>query len=126
MENFVRACAIYNLGGVGAFLTPGVLPVLGVSPPHLFWLVLPSLFGTFAAIVLWISARDLKRFASLPYWNGIIRLTFVVLVFALGFGESVGRFVTWLALGDLVLALGAIFGLAQLPEKRHLDLLTGR
>jgi len=40
--------------------------------------------------VLLLSATDLQRYGAFPFWNSIIRLTFVVATFALGFGETAG------------------------------------
>jgi hypothetical protein len=125
MKIFVRAASLYNASAAIVFLTPGFLPFLGVTPPNSpFWLWLPSIFACFAAIVLWFSARDLTRFGSFPYWNGLFRLAFVIVAFALNFGDSVGQFITYLALGDLVLALGTIFGVKAVTQKTHWKLLT--
>ena len=122
---FVRACAVYNAIGALAFVTPGALDLLGVrSPGSTFWLWLPALFATFAAIVLWVSSNDLGRLAALPYWNGIIRFTWVFLTLALDFGTQVGSFATLLALGDLPLAVGAVIVLPRVLGRSHLSLLT--
>ncbi|HET6146290.1 MAG TPA: hypothetical protein VFH68_02070, partial [Polyangia bacterium] len=85
-----------------------------------------SLFALFAATVLMFSAADLRRLGTFPYWNGIVRLAFVVVTFALDFGGSVGPFVRLLAIGDLALALGCIFGLPLATRRTHLQLLTNR
>lgn len=66
------------------------------------------------------------QWASLPYWNGWIRLTFVIATFTLGFGESAGVFISLLALGDLPLALGAILGLPWVLGRSHLALVLNR
>ncbi|HET6149908.1 MAG TPA: hypothetical protein VFH68_20375 [Polyangia bacterium] len=127
MTWFIRACAFYNASAAVVFLTPGFLPALGVKPPYSpFWLWLPSLFALFAATVLMFSAADLRRLGTFPYWNGIVRLAFVVVTFALDFGGSVGPFVRLLAIGDLALALGCIFGLPLATRRTHLQLLTNR
>lgn len=124
---FVRACALYNLTGALTFVTPGVLEWLGVQPPESsFWLWLPALFAAYAAVVLWLSSSDLERYASFPYWNGLVRFTFVVLVFTLGFGAQVGSFVILLALGDLPLAVGAVIVLPRVLGRSHVSLLTDR
>jgi hypothetical protein len=124
---FVRACALYNLCGAATFLVPGALPRLGVAvPASPFWLWLPALMACFAAVVLWLSSFDLPRYGSFPYWNGYVRLTFVVATFALGFGASAGGFITLLALGDLPLALGAILGLPRVLGRSHGALLLNR
>lgn len=51
-------------------------------------------------------------------------MTFVVATFALDFGATMGFFAVALALGDVVLALGCIFGLARAVGRSHWELLT--
>ena len=119
----VRVAALYNLGGAAVFLTPGVLEGLGMTPPAALWLWLPSLFGCFAAVVLWFSARDLATYGAFPYRNGVVRLSFVVAVFAFDLA-SVGAFITYLALGDLVLAVATIASVKSATRKSHRQLLT--
>jgi hypothetical protein len=126
MQWFVRGCAIYNVSGASTLVIPGALPLVGVSPPAPFWLWLPALIGCFAAIVLWISSSDLSRYAAFPYWNALIRLTFVILTFALDFAAGVGRFATLLALGDLVLALVVLIGLPRVLKRSALAVLLAR
>jgi hypothetical protein len=126
MSWFVRACALYNVSGASTLVIPGALPLVGVTPPAPFWLWLPALIGCFAAIVLWISSTDLPRYAAFPYWNAVVRLTFVVLTFALDFGSGVGRFATLLAAGDLVLALVVLVGLPRVLKRSPLSLLLAR
>lgn len=122
-QMIVRAAALYNLGGAAAFLTPGVLELPGIAPPAALWLWLPSIFGCFVAVVLWFSARDLDTYGAFPYWNGVFRLSFVVAVFAFDLG-SVGAFITYLALGDLVLAVATIASVKAATRRTHRQLLT--
>jgi hypothetical protein len=125
MKWFVRAAGIYNASAVVAFLTPGMLESLGVVvPASPFWVWLPGLLGLFAGIVLIVSSFDLERYGSLPYYNGIIRFVFVVATFSLRFDESAGAFVRLLAMGDIPLAIGCVFGLPRALGRTHLQLLT--
>jgi hypothetical protein len=127
MKMFVRACGLYNLSGVIVLLTPGVLPLLGVAQPDsAVWLWLPSILGVFAGIVLFFSSQDLVKYGSFPYWNGIMRLSFVIVIFALAVGGSAGAFFIALAVGDLFLAAGCIFGLPRAVNRSHLALLTNQ
>ena len=127
MKHFVRFCGIYNASAVVVFLTPGALPLFGVPLPYsAFWVWLPALFGLFAGIVLFLSSADLTKYGAFPYWNGIIRFVFVVVVFALDFRGTTGEFVGLLAMGDLFLALLCIFGLPWALGRSHLQLLTNR
>jgi hypothetical protein len=127
MTWFVRIAGIYNASAVVVLLTPGALELLGVRLPYSpFWVWLPALTGLFAGIVLLLSSMDLRRYGTLPYWNGIIRLVFVVAAFSLDFGSSAGTFAGLLALGDVPLALGALFGLPPALGRTHWQLLTNR
>jgi hypothetical protein len=123
---FVRGCAFYNFAGALSFVVPGLPGLLGARvPDSRFWLVLPAMFAVFAGLTLLFAARDLATRASLAYWNGLVRFAFVVAVFGFGLGEDVGGFVTWLALGDVPLALGAVAILPRVVGRRHLQLLLG-
>jgi hypothetical protein len=53
-----------------------------------FWVWLPTLVGLFAGVVLVLSSVDLHRFGAFPYWNGIVRLIFVVVVFTQDLAEQ--------------------------------------
>ena len=127
MTWFVRLCGLYNASAVVAFLTPGMLPALGVPLPHSpFWVWLPALMGLFAGIVLFLSSADLQRYGAFPFWNGIIRLIFVVAAFTLDFGGSAGRFMGLLAIGDIPLALGCLIGVPRVTGRSPAQLLTNR
>jgi hypothetical protein len=127
MKIFVRAAGLYNMSAVIVFLMPGVLPAIGVTLPYSeFWVWLPALLGLFAGIVLFLASQDLVKYGAFPYWNGIIRLIFVIAAFSLNFSGSTGTFVGLLALGDIPLAIGCIFGLPHVLNRTHLNLLTNR
>jgi hypothetical protein len=127
MTWFVRVAGIYNASAIVVFLTPGAAELVGLRMPEAqFWVWLPSLVGLFAGVVLILSSVDLRRFGAFPYWNGIVRLIFVVVVFALDLPEQAGTFVAVLAIGDVPLALVTIFGLPTVLRRGHGDLLLNR
>ena len=127
MTWFVRVAGVYNASAIVIFLTPGAPETVGLRMPDAqFWVWLPSLVGLFAGVVLLLSSVDLRRFGAFPYWNGIVRLVFVVVVFTLDLPEQAGAFVTVLAVGDLPLALITIFGLPHVLRRGHGDLLRNR
>ena len=127
MTWFVRVAGIYNASAVVVLLTPGALELVGVREPHSpFWVWLPALVGLYAGIVLILSSMDLTRYGAFPYWNGLVRLVFVVAAVCLDFASSAGTFAGLLALGDVPLALGAIFGLPRALGQTHWQLLTNR
>jgi hypothetical protein len=125
MARFVRIAGLYNACAIVVLVTPGALGLVDVQEPYSnFWTWLPGLTGLFAGIVLLLSAMDLEKFATFPYWNGIIRLSFVIATIALGFGSSAGTFALVLAAGDVPLAFGCIFGLPRALGRSHRELLT--
>ncbi|WP_203910988.1 hypothetical protein [Rhizocola hellebori] len=127
MTWFVRVAGVYNASAIAVFLTPGVPEKIGLRTPTIaFWVWLPSLVGLFAGIVLVLSSVDLQRFGAFPYWNGIVRLIFVVAVFTLDLPDQAGAFVMVLAIGDIPLALVTIFGLPYVLRRSHGDLLRNR
>jgi len=127
MTWFVRIAGVYNASAIVVFLTPGAPGVVGLRMPEAqFWVWLPALVGLFAGTVLVLSSMDLRRFGAFPYWNGIVRLVFVVVVFTLDLSAQAGVFVVVLALGDVPLALVTIFGLPHVLRCGHGDLLRNR
>lgn len=127
MTWFVRIAGIYNASAVAAFLTPGVLPALGVRLPHSpFWVWLPALMGLFAGVVLFLSSADLRKYGAFPFWNGIIRTVFIIAAFSLDFGGSAGTFIRWLAIGDIPLAIGCLFFLPRVVERSPMQFLLNR
>ena len=126
MTWFVRVAAVYNASAIVVLVTPGALDLVGVREPYsAFWTWLPGLTGLFAGIVLLLSSMDLRLFGAFPYWNGIIRLVFVIATFWMSLGSD-ATFFALLAVGDVPLALGTIFGLPWALGRSHRELLTNR
>ena len=67
---------------------------------------------------------NLRLFGAFPYWNGIVRLIFVVATIVSFGGDE--AFFALLAVGDVPLALGTIFGLPWALGRTHRELLTNR
>jgi hypothetical protein len=127
MKWVVRFCALYNASAIVMFLVPGMLGLVGVRAPHSpFWLWLPATMAMFPTIVLWISATDLRRYASFPFYNGLIRLTFAIAAIALDFGATAGLFLGLLAWGDLALAIAEIAGIPAAVKRGPVALLLNR
>lgn len=125
MTWFVRAAGVYNASAVVVLVTPGALELVGVREPYsAFWTWLPGLTGLFAGIVLLLSSMNLRLFGAFPYWNGIVRLIFVVATIVSFGGDE--AFFALLAVGDVPLALGTIIGLPWALGRTHRELLTNR
>ena len=126
MTWFVRVAGLYNASAIVVLLTPGALELVGVPQPYSpFWVWLAALTGLFAGIVLLLSSADLRTYGAFPYWNGIVRLAFVITAFSIDFGSD-ATFFGLLALGDVPLALGTIFGRPWALRRTHWQLLTNR
>jgi hypothetical protein len=127
MTSLVRVAGAYNVSAIVVLVTPGALAFVSVEEPYSeFWTWLPGLTGLFAGIMLLLSAMDLEKYGSFPYWNGIVRLTFVVATVALNFGDSLGVFALVLAAGDVPLGLACVFGLPRALGRTHRQLLTNQ
>lgn len=126
MKTVVRIGALYNASALVVFVTPGLMPALGVALPSLFWVWLPGLLSLFYAIVLWLSAADLRRYGSFPFYSGIIRLVFAALTFTLDFPGTAGRITALLGAIDLVLGLACVVGIPRASGRTPLQLLTNR
>jgi hypothetical protein len=85
---------------------------------------LPGLAGLYAGIVMLLSSMNLEAYGAFPYWNGIIRGVFVVAMLVSFGGDE--AFFALLAVGDVPLALGTIFGLPWALGRTHRELLTNR
>ncbi|MCY1059665.1 MULTISPECIES: hypothetical protein [Nannocystis] len=126
MKTVVRIGALYNASALVVFVTPGLMPALGVPLPSPFWVWLPGLLSLFYAIVLWLSAADLRRYGSFPFYSGIIRLVFAALTFTLDFPGTAGRITALLGAIDLVLGLACVVGIPRASGRTPLQLLTNR
>ena len=125
MTWLVRVAAVYNASAVVVVVTPGALDLVGVTEPYsTFWTWLPGLAGLYAGIVMLLSSMNLEAYGAFPYWNGIIRGVFVVaMIVSFGGDEA---FFALLAVGDVPLALGTIFGLPWALGRTHRELPTNR
>lgn len=127
MIALVRLCAAYNASALVAFLVPGALALVGVEAPiSPLWRWLPALLAFFAASVLTIASRDLRRYGAFVYWNGIVRITFAAAALVLRFDLTAGAFFGLLAVGDLVLGLACVLVLPGATQRTHLGLLVDR
>ena len=125
MTWFVRIAALYNASAIVLLVTPGALELVGVPEPYsAFWTWLPGLTGLFAGIVLLLSSMNLRLFGAFAYWNGIIRVVFVISTIVSFGGDE--AFFALLAVGDVPLALGTILGLRWALGATHRELMTNR
>jgi hypothetical protein len=95
------------------------------SPTRRFWTRLPALVGLYAGMVLLLSSMNLHAYGAFPYWNGVVRLVFLTAAIWMNFGGD-ATFFGLLAVGDVPLARGIIFGLPWALGRTHWELLLNR
>lgn len=129
-QNFTLAtritqiAALYNASALVFFLLPNGLSWFGVAvPPVSFWRVLPALLASYGAVVLFLSSKNVAQYASFPFWNGIIRVTFALVAFAANYWQSMGLFIFLLALGDFILGILTIFIIKKQTGKGFQELI---
>lgn len=116
--------ALYNASALVFFLLPGGLSWFGLEvPDSSFWRVLPALLAFYGAVVLFLASKNIEKYASFAFWNGIIRITFALAAFAADYLHTLGLFVFLLALGDFILGLLTLTIIKKQTGKSVGDLL---
>jgi hypothetical protein len=124
-KSLVLTAAFYNASALIVFLLPGGVPFFGVSiPDSSFWRVLPALLALFASVVLFLSSKDLTKYGSFPYWNGIIRVTFATVAIILNYKGTIGLFIGLVAIIDFFVGLSCIVAIPPALQKSHFKVLT--
>jgi hypothetical protein len=114
---------IWNVGLGLVLVTPPVREFLGLQIPNPFWPSIVAAFLWYTAATLIISSRDIQVFASIVYWEALLRFAAVGLLIAYGF-TYVGVLPTVLfAITDFAWGLVYIVGLHRLLPRSHASLL---
>jgi len=125
-DRLVFWSGIWNIGLGLTLVTPPVTQLLGVQIPNPFWPLIVAGFLWYASATLIVSSRDVRRFASIIYWEALLRFFAVTALLAYGF-TYVGVLPTALfAITDF--AWGAIYivGLPRVTGRSHTSLLLDR
>jgi hypothetical protein len=126
MTRFVFWSGVYNVG-LGLFLTfPPLYRALGLNVPTPFWGWLVGSFLAYTGAVLILSSRDLRRRASLVYWESFLRYIAALLVIPAGLFGDLGMIAVPMGLGDLAIGLAYMFGLPKEFGVSHHSLLYDR
>ncbi len=118
--------AIWNIGLGLILITPPITDFLGVHIPNPFWPCIVATFLWYTSATLILSSRDVQHFASIIYWEALLRFAAVVILIAYGF-KYIGALPTVLfAVTDF--AWGAIYmaGLQRVTGRSHASLLLNR
>ena len=85
------------------------------------WLI--AGFLAFTAAVLILASRDLRRRASLVYWESLLRYVAALVLIPSGLFGDIGAIASLLGTGDLVIGLVYMFGLPAELGTGHKALL---
>jgi hypothetical protein len=114
---------VWNVGLGLILVTPPVREFLGLQIPDPFWPSIVAAFLWYTAATLILSSRDLKVFASVVYWEALLRFAAVGLLLVYGF-KYAGILPTVLfAVSDFAWGLCYIVGLPRLLDRSHASLL---
>src|SRR5208337_2570020 len=123
MANFVFWSGIYN-GGLSLILTfPPIYRALGLNVPTPLWGWLVGAFLAYTGAVLILSSRDLRRRASLVYWESFLRYIAALLLIPAGLFGDLGMIAVPMGLGDLVIGLTYMVSLPKIFGLSHHSLL---
>ncbi len=117
---------IWNIGLGLALVTPPIAQVLGVQIPNPFWPLLVAGFLWYASATLIVSSRNVQQFASIIYWEALLRFFAVAALIVYGF-TYVGALPTALfAITDFAWGAAYIVGLRRATGRSHMSLLLDR
>jgi hypothetical protein len=114
---------VWNVGLGLILVTPPVREFLGLLIPNPFWPSIVAAFLWYTAATLILSSRDIQVFASVIYWEALLRFAAVGFLAAYGF-TYVGVLPTVLfAITDFAWGLIYIVGLKRLSGRSDASLL---
>ena len=126
LRSFVYWSGIYNIGLAAVLLFPPVYRALGLNICSPIWGWLIAGFLAFTAAVLVLASRDLRRRASLVYWEALLRYVAALVLIPSGLFGDLGGIAALLGLGDLAIGLVYMFGLPKELGVSHRALLADR
>ena len=105
-------------------ITPPIREFLGLQVPNPFWPWIVAAFLWYTAATLILSSRDVRIFASVIYWEALLRFAAVALLIAYGF-TYIGVVPTILfAVTDFVWGVAYLVGLQRVTGRSHASLLS--
>jgi hypothetical protein len=114
---------IWNVGLGLILITPPITDFLGVHIPNPFWPSIVAAFLWYTSATLMLSSQDVQKFASIVYWEGLLRFAAVVVFIAFGF-KYIGALPTVLfAVSDFAWGVIYVVGLQRITGLSHASLL---
>jgi hypothetical protein len=126
MSSFVHWSGVYNAGLALLLLFPPLYRALGLNICAPIWGWLIAGFLAFTSAVLILASRDLRRRASLVYWESLLRYAAALLLIPAGLFGDLGLIAVPMGLGDLAIGLVYMFGLPKELGLSHSALLCDR
>jgi|APFre7841882630_1041343.scaffolds.fasta_scaffold57825_2 hypothetical protein len=122
-DRLVFWSGIWNVGLGLTLITPPITQLLGVQIPNPFWPWIVAGFLWYTSATLIVSSRDVQQFASIIYWEALLRFFAVAVLIVYGF-TYVGVLPTALfAMTDFAWGAVYILGLPGVTGRSHASLL---
>ena len=107
-------------------ITPPIIRLLGVQIPNPFWPCIVAAFQWYTAATLMIRSQDVQKFASIVYWEALLRFAAVAILITYGF-RYIGVLPTVLfAMSDFAWGVFYLVGLPRSTGRSHVSLLLSR
>ena len=126
MRQFVFWSGAYNAGLALFLLFPPLYRAVGLNIPAPLWGWLLAGFLGYTSAVLILASRDLRRRASLVYWESLLRYIAALLLVSAGLFGDLGLIAVPLGFGDLAIGLVYMFGLPKELGLSHRFLFCDR
>lgn len=126
MMTFVYWSGVYNGALAVTLLFPPVYRTLGLNIPAPLWGWLIAGFLAYTCVVLILASRDLRRRASLVYWESLLRYAAALLLVPAGLFGNLGLIAVPLGLADFAIGLVYMLGLPKELGIPHRLLLCDR
>ena len=123
MTTFVFWSGVYNAVLAFFLLFPPLYRALGLNVPAPLWGWLVAGFLAYTSAVLILASRDLRRRASLVYWESLLRYIAALLLIPAGLFGDIGLIAVPMGLCDLGIGLIYMFGLPKELNVSHRALL---
>ena len=126
---FDRAVFLSGLWNVGLgiiLITPPIREFLGVHIPNPFWPWIVAAFLWYTSATLILSSRDIQNFASIIYWEALLRFAAVAVLIAYGFKYVGGLPTALFAVGDFFWGVILLVGLQRVTGRSQAALLLNR
>ena len=125
-DRLVFWSGVWNVGLGLTLITPPITRLLGVQIPDPFWPWIVAGFLWYTSATLIVSSRDVQQYASIIYWEALLRFFAVAVLTVYGF-TYVGILPSALfAITDFAWGAVYVLGLPRVTGRSHASLLLNR